>query len=123
MGVIHFKLSEVMGRHRIKQRQLAEVAKVRPAAINALYHGDRERVDVGHLAAILDGLHTLTGQRYTVGDLLEYSEAAPETEEVDPAQLLKDGTGELHAQLGELEADTPPAELDAWEAAFNRKPA
>lgn len=76
MGQIEFKLSEVMGRHRINQRQLAEAARVRPAAINALYHGARERVDVEQLAAVLDGLNTLTGRTYTVADLLEYTPAA-----------------------------------------------
>lgn len=80
-----------MGRHRIKQRQLAEAARVRPAAVNALYHGERERVDVGQLAAILDGLHALTGQRYTVGDLLEYTpaDAAPSSpSEMQTARAL-----------------------------------
>lgn len=73
MGLIEIKLSEVMGRHRIKQRQLAEVANVRPAAINALYHGERDRVDVQQLASILDGLNSLTGEHYTVADLLKYT--------------------------------------------------
>ncbi|THF68054.1 helix-turn-helix transcriptional regulator [Deinococcus sp. Arct2-2] len=75
MGQIVFKLSEVMRRHGIRQRQLAAIAKVRPAAINALYHGNRERVNVAHLVAILDGLYTLTGHTYTVADLLEYTPA------------------------------------------------
>jgi DNA-binding Xre family transcriptional regulator len=73
MGLIEIKLSEVMGRHRIKQRELATVANVRPAAINALYHGVRDRVDVHQLASILDGLNTLTGEHYTVADLLKYT--------------------------------------------------
>lgn len=85
-GTIEFKLSEVMGRHRIKQRQLAEAASVRPAAINALYHGTRERVDVEQLAAVLDGLHALTGQQYTVADLLQYRPA----EEDETAAILRD---------------------------------
>lgn len=91
MGVIEFKLSEVMGRHRIKQRQLAEAAQVRPAAINALYHGDRERVDMGQLAAVLDGLHELTGRKYTVNDLLEYhSGADQEGDAEETAAVLAD---------------------------------
>lgn len=97
MGAIHFKLSEVMGRHRIKQRQLAEAARVRPAAINALYHGDRERVDVGQLAAILDGLNSLTGQHYTVSDLLEYTagDAAEQGDPTETAAVLADHPGVL----------------------------
>ncbi len=78
MGVIEFKLNVVMGKHRIKQSQLAEAAHIRPAAINALYHGTRERVDMGQLAAVLDALNVLTGQTYTVADLLEYTPAPVE---------------------------------------------
>lgn len=78
MGVIEFKLNEVLGRHRIKQSQLAEAAHIRPAAVNALYHGTRERVDIGQLAAVLDALNALTGQAYTVADLLEYTPASAE---------------------------------------------
>ncbi len=63
-----------MGRHRLKQRQLAEASGVRPAAIHALYHGQRNRVELEHLAAILDALYTLTGQRYSVADILAYTE-------------------------------------------------
>lgn len=73
MSEIEIRLSEIMGRHRIKQSQLAEASGVRPAAIHSLYHGDRERVDLKHIAAVLDALHTLTGERYTVGDLLAYT--------------------------------------------------
>lgn len=46
---------------------------MRPAAVNALYHGTRERVDIGQLTAVLDGLNRLTGRSYTVADLLEYT--------------------------------------------------
>ncbi|GAA5533399.1 helix-turn-helix transcriptional regulator [Deinococcus aluminii] len=123
MSRIRNALPELMGRHRIKQAALADAAGLRYATVNALYNGKTERVDFDTLAAVLDGLKALTGQRYTVGDLLEYSEAAPEAQEIDTAHLLSDGAGELHAQLQELEASTPPAELDAWEAAFTGKPA
>lgn len=86
MGVIQFKLSEVMGRHRIKQRQLADVTHLRPAAIHALYNGTRERVDLSQLAAIIEGLNTLTGRMYTVADLLEYSPV----DEAETKQVLAD---------------------------------
>lgn len=110
MGVIEFKLSEVMGRHRIKQRQLAEAANVRPAAINALYHGDRERVDIGQLAAVLDGLHALTGQQYTVADLLEYKPEGGDADET--AAVLADHPDILNrvARLERGEAKLIPLE-------------
>lgn len=76
MGAIRNALPELMGRHRIKQTALAEAARLRYATVNALYNGKTERVDFDTLAAVLDGLNALTGERYTVGDLLEYEPAA-----------------------------------------------
>lgn len=61
-----------MGRHRIKQSVLAEAAGIRYATLNSLYNGKTERVDFSTLAAVLDGLHALTGEQYTVADLLAY---------------------------------------------------
>lgn len=75
MSKIRNALPELMGRHRIKQAALAEAAGLRYATVNALYNGKTERVDFDTLASVLDGLRALTGRRYTVGDLLEYSEA------------------------------------------------
>lgn len=72
MGRIIFTLSEIMGRHRIKQNELAARAGVRPAAIHALYHGQRQLVDLFQLAAILDALNEMTGQDYQVSDLIQY---------------------------------------------------
>ena len=123
MGAIRNALPEIMGRHRVKQAALAEAAGLRYATLNALYNGRSKGVDFNTLAAVLDGLKALTGRRYTVGDLLEYGEAAPEMREEDAAHLLDDGAGELHAQLREVEADTSPAELDAWALAFDGQPA
>ncbi|GAA4015856.1 hypothetical protein GCM10022631_30150 [Deinococcus rubellus] len=75
MGQIKNLLPEVMGRHRIKQTELAEVAGLRYATLNALYNGQTKRVDYLTLAAILGGLNTLTGQNYGVADLLVYEPA------------------------------------------------
>lgn len=76
MGHIHNALPEVMGRHRIKQATLAEAAGLRYATVNALYNGKTARVDFSTLAAILDGLNKLTGQKYNAADLLEYTPEA-----------------------------------------------
>lgn len=66
-------LPEVMGRHRVKQATLAEAANLRYATVNALYSGKTRRVDFDTLASILDGLNNLTGENYTVADLLKYA--------------------------------------------------
>lgn len=77
-----------MGRHRVKQAALAEAAGLRYATLNALYNGRSKGVDFDTLASILDGLHTLTGQTYTVADLLEYTPAEGDAEET--AAVLAD---------------------------------
>lgn len=71
-------LPEVMGRHRVKQAALAEAAGLRYATLNALYNGRSKGVDFDTLTSILDGLNALTGQVYTVADLLEYTPASAE---------------------------------------------
>lgn len=70
MPHIEVRLSEVLGRHRIKQRQLADEAGIRPAAIHALYHSRRRRVDLPQLMVILSALERLTGVKYGPGDVL-----------------------------------------------------
>lgn len=119
MGVIEIKLNEVMGRHRIKQKQLAEAAHVRPAAINALYHGGRERVDIGQLAAVLDGLNALTGQRYTVNDLLEYK---PDPGDADETAAILADHPDLLERVRKLEAgETRLVPIDEVAARYGLK--
>lgn len=72
MARIEVRLSELLGRHRLKQRQLADAAGIRPAAVNALYHSDRQRLELSQLVAVLVGLERLTGVRYGIADLLVY---------------------------------------------------
>ena len=93
-----------MGRHRVKQAALAEASGLRYATVNALYNGKTERVDFSTLAAVLDGLNTLTGKNYSVADLLAYEEnGADETaavladhpEILERAQQLRAGTATL----------------------------
>lgn len=98
MGQIRNILPEVMGRHRIKQTALAEAAGLRYATVNALYNGKTERVDFSTLAAVLDGLSVLTGERYTVADLLEYTP----TDEAETAEVLAAHPG-LLGRVGQLE--------------------
>ncbi|MFB9992702.1 helix-turn-helix domain-containing protein [Deinococcus oregonensis] len=79
MGSIRNALPEIMERQRIKQTALAAAAGLRYATVNALYNGKTERVDLDTLTDILDGLYALTGQIYTVADLLEYTPSADVT--------------------------------------------
>lgn len=83
MTKIRNALPEVMGRHRVKQAALAEAAGLRYATVNALYNGKTERVDFSTLGAVLDGLNALTGEHYTVADLLEYTPGETALDETD----------------------------------------
>lgn len=65
-------LSEVMGRHRIRQAALARVSGLRPGTIHALYHERTTAVSLEVLASLLHGLRVLTGVAYTAGDVFRY---------------------------------------------------
>ncbi len=117
MGSIQNKLPEVMGRHRVKQAALAEAAGVRYATLNNVYNDKTRRIDFDTLASILDGLYILTGHQYTVADLLAYDPAVNET------ALLDASAADLADQLATIEEDVTPAEMAAWLAALESKPA
>lgn len=110
MGHIRNALPEVMGRHRVKQAALAEAAGLRYATVNALYNGKTERVDFSTLAAVLDGLNSLTGQSYTAADLLEYKSESGDSDET--AAVLADHSDILDrvARLERGEAKLIPLE-------------
>ncbi len=71
MNAVKVHLSEILGRHRISQRQLAERAQLRPATVGALYHEQVKGVEFATLAAIVHALTEMTGERYTAADLIE----------------------------------------------------
>lgn len=74
MGDIQIHLTEVMGRHRIKQTELAQASGLRYATVNDLYNGKSTRLDLTTMAGVVAGLRQITGHPYTVGDIFEYRE-------------------------------------------------
>ncbi|KEF35796.1 hypothetical protein RDMS_00015 [Deinococcus sp. RL] len=74
MGKVEIKLSEIMGRHRIKQTELAQAGELRLATVNALFHDRSGSVSKETMARVVEGLRRITGHPYTVGDLFEYRE-------------------------------------------------
>lgn len=74
MAKVEIKISELMGRHRIKQTELAEATGLRLATINALFHDRTSSVSKDTMARIVQALRRMTGRPYTVGDLFEYVE-------------------------------------------------
>ena len=63
-----------MGRHRIKQTELAQASGLRYATINDLYNGKSKRIDFATMGGVILGLRRISGHPYTVGDLFEYVE-------------------------------------------------
>ncbi|WP_135230666.1 helix-turn-helix domain-containing protein [Deinococcus fonticola] len=74
MGTLKSHLPEIMGRHRIKQTELAEAGELRYATVNDFYNGKSKRIDFATIAGVVQGLRRLSGHPYTVGDLFEYVE-------------------------------------------------
>lgn len=70
---VSIRLSEIMGRHRIKQTELARASELRLATISALYHDQTDALSKRVVARVLMGLRDLTGQEYTVGDLVHFT--------------------------------------------------
>jgi DNA-binding Xre family transcriptional regulator len=100
MATIHNALPEVMGRHRVKQAALAQAAGLRYATVNAFYNGKTERIDFETLAALLEGLNTLTGETYTTADVLKYVPGDPQPA-LTAAGIPHTGDTETDAVLNE----------------------
>ncbi|HPF44454.1 MAG TPA: helix-turn-helix transcriptional regulator [Syntrophomonadaceae bacterium] len=64
--MIRIKLSEVMGRLRIKQSELIRRTGIRPGTINNLYYERTLRLEIEHLNRLCEALECQPG------DLLEY---------------------------------------------------
>lgn len=47
--MIEFRLAEVMGKHKLKMKDVAEQTGIRPNTISAYWHGTAKRIDVEHL--------------------------------------------------------------------------
>lgn len=53
---IEFRLSELLGRKRMSQKELSEKTKIRPATVNAMYHNKVKRIEIDQLERICKAL-------------------------------------------------------------------
>lgn len=60
--MINFKVAELMGRHKLNQKALAELTGIRPNTISALWHGTIRRLDVEHIDALCQALNCQPGE-------------------------------------------------------------
>lgn len=64
--MIRIKLSELLGKHKMTQKNLAELAKIRPATVSKMYYEEIKRLDIKHINNICKTFNC------SISDLLEY---------------------------------------------------
>ncbi len=64
--MIKIKLSDLLGKHKMTQKALAEITHIRPATISKMYYEETKRVDINQLNNICSAFHC------EISDLLEY---------------------------------------------------
>lgn len=63
---IKIKVSELLGRHKMTQKDLSEKTGIRPGTISALYHETVKRLEMDHMNKLCAALNCQPG------DLFEY---------------------------------------------------
>lgn len=66
--MIEIRVAELMGRHKLTKKQLAEMTGIRPNTVSALWYGTAKRIDLQQLDSLCRAL------RCQPGDLLVYKE-------------------------------------------------
>jgi len=64
--MINIKIAELMGKHKLNQKALAEITGIRPNTISALWHGTIKRLEIEQIDKLCSALNCQPG------DLLEY---------------------------------------------------
>ena len=64
--MIRIKLSDLLGKHKMTQKTLAELAHMRPATVSKMYYEEVKRIDVTQLNNICKTFNC------EISDLLEY---------------------------------------------------
>ena len=85
---MHIGLAELLRRHNISQKRLADAAGMRSATVNAIFHGRVERVEIGTLVDLVTGLRRL-GVEADVGDILQVVDRPDQTEQAARERALR----------------------------------
>ena len=64
--MIRFKLSDLLGKHKMTQKALAEVTHIRPATVSKMYYEEIKRIDIKQLDNICKAFNC------EISELLEY---------------------------------------------------
>ena len=80
--MIRIKLSELLGKNKMNQKSLAELAHIRPATVSKMYYEEIKRLDVKHINNICKTFNC------SVSDLLEYIPDDDKSEESVKTSLV-----------------------------------
>lgn len=64
--MIKIKLSDLLGKHKMTQKALADMTKIRPATVSKMYYEEVKRVDIRQLNSIC------TAFNCEISELLEF---------------------------------------------------
>ncbi len=64
--MIKIKLSDLLGKHKMTQKALADITCIRPATISKMYYEETKRIDIKQLNNICKAFNC------EISDLLEY---------------------------------------------------
>ena len=64
--MIKFKLSNLLGEHKMTQKALAEIAHIRPATVSKMYYEEIKRIDIKQLDSLCKAFDC------EISELLEY---------------------------------------------------
>ena len=64
--MIRIKISDLLGKHKMNQKTLANLTKIRPATISKMYYEETKRIDINQLNSLCKAFNC------EISDLLEY---------------------------------------------------
>ena len=64
--MIKFKLSNLLGEHKMTQKALADITRIRPATVSKMYYEEIKRIDIKQLDSLCKAFDC------EISELLEY---------------------------------------------------
>ena len=64
--MIRIKLSDLLGKHKMTQKNLSKLTNIRPATISKMYYEETKRIDISQIDSICKAFNC------EISDLFEY---------------------------------------------------
>lgn len=59
-------VSDLLGKHKMTQKELATRTGIRPATISALYHETAKRIELEHIVKLCEAFNCQPGDLFTI---------------------------------------------------------